>query len=216
MLQPVAAYPPFAGPHPHQRMHHLHHLPPPPLQQQHHHLLQQQHHPHPLHHNVYAPQPQYHAPLLLAPAYRPLQIPLQQQQQQQHSSPVVAPDQQQQLALAQQQATTPAFPPQASAPDPGLHLHHHHNNNHHSNHSQHPVAAYPQRRDRSQQSSMAYQPSDEEMAEMQRLSAAYETEPTVCIDARVAARVVLLAPCRGRVQFTHDKRRCPPDELNAD
>jgi len=31
---------------------------------------------------------------------------------------------------------------------------------------------------------MAYQPSEEEMAEMQRLSAAYESEATVCLDAR--------------------------------
>jgi hypothetical protein len=30
---------------------------------------------------------------------------------------------------------------------------------------------------------MAYQPSEEEMAEMQRLSAAYESEATVCLDA---------------------------------
>jgi hypothetical protein len=183
-MQPVAAYPPYAGQHPHQRLHlhHHHHAPPPP--QQHHYQQQQQH---PLHHDVYAPQPQYHAPLLLAPAYRPLQMPLPLPLQQQHSSPVVPPEhQQQQLALAQQQATTPAFAPQASAPDPGLHLHHHHSTH---NHSQHPVAAYPQRRDRSQQSSMAYQPSDEEMAEMQRLSAAYESESTVCIvDARVTAR----------------------------
>jgi hypothetical protein len=121
----------------------------------------------------------------------PLPLPLQQQH---NSSPVVPPEhQQQQLALAQQQATTPAFAPQASAPDPGLHLHHHRNSAH--NHSQHPVAAaYTQRRDRSQQSSMAYQPSDEEMAEMQRLSAAYESESTVCIVvARVTARFLHLA-----------------------
>lgn len=189
MLQPVAAYPPYAGPHPHQRLHLHHHHPPP---QHHHHQPQQQQHPY-LHHDVYAPQPQYHAPLLLTPAYRPLQMPLQQ-----HSSPVVAPDQQQQqqqqLALAQQQAATPQFSPQASAPDPGLHLHHHHNNH---NHPQHPAAAYSQqRRDRSQQSSMAYQPSDDEMAEMQRLSAAYESEATVrlFVDARVAARVCTLPP----------------------
>jgi hypothetical protein len=189
-MQPVAAYPPYAGQHPHQRLHlhHHHHAPPPP--QQHHYQQQQQQHP--LHHDVYAPQPQYHAPLLLAPAYRPLQMPLPLPLQQQHSSPVVPPEhQQQQLALAQQQATTPAFAPQASAPDPGLHLHHHHSTH---NHSQHPVAAYSQRRDRSQQSSMAYQPSDEEMAEMQRLSAAYESESTVCIiDARVTARFLHLA-----------------------
>jgi len=183
-MQPVVAYSPYPGAHPHQRLHHLHHHHAPPIHQQqlHHHLLHQPQQL--LHHDVYAPQPQqtYHAPLLLAPAYRPLQIPLQLQQQLQHSSPVVAPDQ-------QQQASTPAaFPShQANAPDPGLHLHHHNSHGLHSNHSQHPVAvqaAYPQqqRRDRSQQSSMAYQPSDEEMAEMQRLSAAYESEATVCID----------------------------------
>jgi hypothetical protein len=179
MLQPVVAYPPYSAPHPHQRLHH-HHPPPPQQQQQHqqhhhHHLLHPQQHP--LHHDIYAPQPQYSTPLLLAPAYRP-----------QYSSPVVAPVQQQQLALAQQQATTPAFPPQASVPDPGLQIHHHHNHTH----SQHPVAAYTQqRRDRSQQPSMAFQPSEEEMAEMQRLSAAYESEAMVCIvDAGVvAARV---------------------------
>jgi hypothetical protein len=128
----------------------------------------------------------------------------------------VAPDQQQQLALAQQQVSTPAFQPssQASAPDPGLHLHQqqHHHNSLHSNHSQHAAAAYPQqqqRRDRSQQSSMAYQPSEEEMAEMQRLSAAYESEATVRLDARprVVARV-----CTLTLQFTHDKRYCLSDE----
>lgn len=192
MLHPN--YPPFTGPHPHQAVHlHHHHQAPLPLPspQQHHHQQQPQHHhhhllhsqQHALHHDVYAPQPQHYAPLQLGSAYRPLQIPLQQQ----HSSPVVAPEQQQhqQLALAQQQATTPAFQPRTQAPDPGLQLLHHN-----VNHSQHPVqAAYSQRRERSQQSSMAYQPSDEEMAEMQRLSAAYETDHTVGVNARVVARV---------------------------
>lgn len=58
---------------------------------------------------------------------------------------------------------------------------------------------------------MAYQPSDEEMAEMQRLSAAYESEATVCFDARprVAARVCTLML---QLQFTQDKRCCLYDE----
>lgn len=157
MLQPVQ--------YPHQRLHHH-----PPFQQQqhhHHHLLPP--HQHPLHHDVYAPQPVYHhSPLLLAPTYRRVQIPLQQQ-----TSAVVAPEQQ--LALAQQHAT-PTFASQASAPDPGLHLHHQSHRTY--NHPQQSVYSHP--RARQQQSTMAAPPSDEEMAEMQRLSAAYESEPTVC------------------------------------
>lgn len=97
-----------------------------------------------------------------------MQIPLQQQ-----TSAVVAPEQQ--LALAQQHAT-PTFASQASAPDPGLHLHHQ-NTRSYNNHSQQSV--YSQPRARQQQSTMAVPPSDEEMAEMQRLSAAYESEATV-------------------------------------
>jgi hypothetical protein len=121
--------------------------------------------------------------LLLTPDYRSVQL------QNAHSSvAVVAPEQQQQLSLAQ---SSPAFSSSANAnahvgnassPDPGL-LHHHQLN---QNLSHHPAQTYntqghsqTQTRTRSQQSNMAYTPSDEEMSEMQRLSAAYESEATV-------------------------------------
>ena len=191
MLHPAAAYPTY----PHQRLHH-HHLVQQQQQQQYqqqqsqqqqqqqHHLLplSQQQHPLHHHHHVYAPQPAYHhSPLLLTPDYRSVQL------QNAHSSvAVVAPEQQ--LSLAQ---SSPAFSPSANAnahvgnassPDPGL-LHHQQLN---QNLSHHPAQTYntqghsqPQTRTRSQQSNMAYTSSDEEISEMQRLSAAYESEATV-------------------------------------
>ncbi|KAM0718317.1 hypothetical protein Q7P37_006649 [Cladosporium fusiforme] len=179
MLQPIAyAASSSASSYPaQQRLHHPYQHQQQQQQQQplhhHHHLHHQQSHP--LHHDVYAP---YQAPLLLAaPAYRPLQ----QMAVPHSSSQVVAPEQQQQLAaLAHQQATTPAAFA-SHAPDPGLHLHLHHNHNHSSQHSQ----PYSQQRPRQPSqhhnphpANMAYQPFDDDMAEMQRLSANYESEVT--------------------------------------
>lgn len=189
---------PYQAPHQQQPLHHHHHL-----------HLQQPHAA--LRHDVYAPpSAAYQAPLLLAPAaYRPLQMPVQQQQTPPHSTSQVtaAPDQHQQLAaLAHQQATTPASFASSHAPDPGLHLHLHHNHNHSSQHPQ----AYPQQRQSSQQqnqhsSNMAYQPTDEEMAEMQRLSAGYESEVTVRL--MVASRSGLRS---GSTASLRDNKRHSP------
>lgn len=194
MLQPaVAAYSPFA----HQRIHHHHpqHRSAHQQQQQHHHHLPLLHHhrppqQHALHQDVYAPQPVYHAPQLLASTYRPLQIPLQQQA-----------ESTQQLALAHQQATTPAFASQAHqghqaapTPDSGLHLQHNHNLNH--AHVQHPQPYAQHRRvvrPPPPPSNMAY--TDEDMAEMQRLSDGFETEHTV---RRCLIRAVLASPSDGQ------------------
>ncbi|KAK4495406.1 hypothetical protein PRZ48_013737 [Zasmidium cellare] len=140
-----------------------------------HHHQHPHHHPslalHPPHPAAFSPAPPsvYHDPAALASlAYRPLQLPLQHATHQQQT----ASSEQTQLPLAAQAA--------GPYQHPSFRQHHSNNNNHHHQLSHRSRAQARQR----QLSAMAYQQPptpaspDDELAQLQKLSEAYEPETT--------------------------------------
>lgn len=119
------------------------------------------------------PPAQYHDPAFPSLAYRPLHVPLQ------HPLSTAAAEQHQhQLSLA---AAVSGFEQQRLQQVP---LYHHHQ-------QQHPQQIPIRTRDQPRKMASTYQGTDEELAELQKLSNEYEPEVTVRMPAALS-----LQPCR--------------------